>query len=330
MRSIRMDRTERFYKIELLIRNRGGVSFKTLSDELEVSRATLKRDLQYLRDRMDAPIVYDRGDDVYRFAAGGGASAASHQLPGLWFSEAEIHALLSMHRLIQGLAPDGVLSRHLQPMLEKLNGMLGANADESRQMMRRVRIVGSAARTVASRQFELVGSALQKRRRLQLRYFTRSRSERTERVVSPQRLVHYRDNWYLDAWCHRSEALRRFALDAIEHAQLLEQRAKEVPMKAVESEFDAGYGIFGGKPAGTATLVFDAEPAQWVAHEAWHPDQRGRRLADGRYELRLPYADATELLMDVLRFAGQVEVRGDAALKRAFEARVATAATRMA
>ena len=56
-----MDRTERFYKIELLIRNRGGVNFKTLREALDVSAATLKRDLQYLRDRLDAPIVYERG-----------------------------------------------------------------------------------------------------------------------------------------------------------------------------------------------------------------------------------------------------------------------------
>ena len=324
-----MDRTERFYKIELLIRNRGGASFKALRDELEVSPATLKRDLQYLRDRMDAPIVYDRGDDVYRFAAGGDDGARSHQLPGLWFSESEIHALLSMHQLIGGLDADGVLARHLQPMLGKLTAMLGANEDETRQMMRRVRIVGTAARAVPSRQFELVGSALQQRRRIQLRYLTRSRNEVSERIVSPQRLVHYRSTWYLDAWCHRSEALRRFALDAIEHAQMLEQRAREVAMKTVEAEFDAGYGIFGGSPSGTATLLFDAEPAQWVAHEIWHPAQQGRRLADGRYELRLPYADATELVMDVLRFAGQVEVRGDAALKTAFEARLGAATARL-
>ena len=101
-------------------------------------------------------------------------------------------------------------------------------------------------------------------------------------------------------------------------------------MKTVEAEFDAGYGIFGGKLAGTATLVFDAEPAQWVAHETWHPAQQGRRLADGRYELRLPYADATELVMDVLRFAGQVEVIGDERLKQGFAERIGQAARRIA
>ena len=324
-----MDRTERFYKIELLIRNRGGVNFQALLAALEVSRATLKRDLQYLRERMDAPIVYDRTDDAYRFAAGPtAAKAASHELPGVWFSEQEIHALLTMHQMIAGLDADGVLSRHLQPMLDKLNGMLGANAQESRQMMKRVRILSAAARPVASRHFELVGSALQKRQRLQLHYLTRGRGTRSQRVVSPLRLVHYRSTWYLDAWCHQVDTLRRFALDAIEQAQMLAQRAKEVPMKTVEAELDGGYGIFSGKALRSATLVFDAAAARWVARETWHPDQQGRWLADGRYELRLPYADGTELAMDVLRYAGQVEVAGDAPLRHAVKARLVEALRR--
>ena len=109
-----MDRTERFYRIELLIKRQSGVSFEQLLSELEVSPATLKRDLQYLRDRMDAPIVYARDENVYRFADGapavanGGAPARpgtkTHELPGVWFSEKELHALLTMHQLIAGLA----------------------------------------------------------------------------------------------------------------------------------------------------------------------------------------------------------------------------------
>ena len=61
-------KTERFYKIELMIRHRGQVSFDEMLAALEVSRATLKRDLQFLRDRMGAPIVYDRAENAYRFA----------------------------------------------------------------------------------------------------------------------------------------------------------------------------------------------------------------------------------------------------------------------
>ena len=144
-----MDRTERFYKIELLLRNRGCVSFEDLLEELEVSPATLKRDLQYLRERMDAPIHYDRADNGYRLSpAASAAGHRQHELPGLWFSEQEIHALLTMHQLVAGLDDDGVLARHLQPLMEKLQGMLGTDATQSRELMRRSKIIGTARRRV--------------------------------------------------------------------------------------------------------------------------------------------------------------------------------------
>jgi len=310
-----MDRTERFYRIELLIKQKAGVSFDQLLQELEVSPATLKRDLQYLRDRMDAPIVYARDDNVYRFAdgvpAGAGArpgAAKSHELPGVWFSEKELHALLTMHQLIAGLDDGGVLGRHLQPLLDKLHGMLGASGDEAQALMRRVRIVNPAKRAVASRWFEEAVSAVLNRRRLLIGYYTRSKRSESERVLSPQRLLHYRNTWYLDAWCHASEGLRRFALDAVRSARLLDEPARELPLQAVEDALDQGYGIFGGARLRWATLHFSADAAQWVAQEEWHPQQRVLAQADGSLRMRLPYSEPTELVMDVLRHGPNVRV----------------------
>ena len=323
-----MDRTERFYKIEMLIRSRGSVSFAALMDELGVSRATLKRDLEYLRERLDAPIVYDRFDNGYKLQADPrDAAQVKHELPGVWFSEREIHALLTMHQLIQGLDEGGVLARHLQPLLDKLHGMLGTSESEAKELMRRVKIASPARRPVAPRHFELIGSALTRRQRVQMSYWVRSRKEHTERTVSPQRLVHYRNTWYLDAWCHSSDALRRFALDAIREATLLEQpRAKEVAVKAIEAELDAGYGVFSGAKVQWATLQFTPEAAQWVAHEQWHSKQEAVLQADGSLTLRLPYADATELAMDVLRHGEQVKVLAPAALAQQVQQRLCAAA----
>lgn len=322
-----MDRTERFYKIELLLRNRGCVSFEALRDELGVSPATLKRDLQYLRDRLDAPITYERADNGYRLAPPGGSRAAQHELPGLWFSEAEIHALLTMHQLMAGLDDDGVLARHLAPMMDKLQGMLGSDANEARELMRRVKVIGTARRRVPSRHFELLGGALMQRKRVWLRYYKRSDRSESSREVSPQRLVNYRSTWYLDAWCHASDGLRRFALDAVREAKALDTRAKSVAVKELEAELDAGYGIYGGGARiKWATLLFQPDAAQWVAQEEWHPQQTSRWLPDGRYELKVPYSDPTEIAMDILRHGDSVVVQADKALARLIAERLRRAA----
>ena len=307
-----MTKTARVYKIEMLIRNRGHLSFQNLLDELEVSPATLKRDLDYLKDQLGAPIEYDRLLNGYRF--GQEYRGQKHELPGLWFSERELYSLLMANQLLSELDSEGVISRHLQPLLERIHQMLGTGEADAKALLKRVKIIGSAKRPVSSQFFELIGEALLKRKRLHMRYLTRGRGEVGERDVSPQRLVHYRNTWYVDAWCHTREKLLRFALDAIESAEALDQKAKDVAIRTVEAELDGGYGIFAGSKAESATLVFLANAAQWVCREEWHPLQETRWLEDGRFEMRLPFVSETELVMDILRHGSQVSVKSPKSL----------------
>ncbi|RZJ09250.1 MAG: WYL domain-containing protein [Rubrivivax sp.] len=314
-----MDRTERFYKIEHLIRSRGCVSFAELIAALEVSPATLKRDLAYLRERLDAPIEYDAVDNGYRF--GEQWRGGKHELPGVWFNEAELHALLTMQQMLAGLDEHGVVGRHLQPMFDKITGMLGVDHSEAQELRRRVKLIGTARRRTVGDSFETVGSAVVKRRRLAIRY-RKKNGEVSEREVSPQRLVHHRHAWYLDAHCHASEGLRRFALDGIEAATLLEAVAQALPLDELEAELDRGYGIFAGGTPREAELLFSPEAAAWVSREEWHPAQHSEFMPDGRWCLHLPYVDDTELLMDLLRHAGHVEVVAPPALREAYALRL--------
>ena len=309
-----MTKTARVYKIEMLIRNRGHVSFQALLDELEISPATLKRDLDYLKDRLGAPIVYDRFLNGYKFDEE--YCGQKHELPGLWFNERELYSLLMAHQLLSELDTEGVISRHLQPLLERIHQMLGPDEVDAKSLLKRVRIINSAKRPVASKFFELVVDALLNRRRIRMRHLTRSRAETSERDVSPQRMVHHKNTWYLDGWCHRTDSLRRFSLDAIEHAELLETKAKEVAAKTLEAEMDGGYGIYAGAKRHWAKLVFGAQAAQWVSREEWHPEQRGHWLADGSFELQIPYVDETEIAMDILRHGSQVRVQAPESLAK--------------
>jgi predicted DNA-binding transcriptional regulator YafY len=243
----------------------------------------------------------------------------------LWFSADEILALMTMHQLLESLDAGGLLARHVKPLMDRLAKALGSEEAPAREVLKRVRLVSSQQRRAQVQWFELVGRALMSRRRLAIDYFTRSRDERSTREVSPQRLVHYRGNWYLDAWCHRSEGLRMFALDSIGAAKLLDTRAREMALRQVDAEAAAAYGIFRGGALQWATLVFSPEAARWVRAESWHAQQRGRDLPDGRYELTVPYADSRELEMDILRHAENVEVTAPAELRKQVARRLAAA-----
>lgn len=318
-----MHRTERLYRIDQLIHQHTVIAFGALMRELEVSRATLKRDIAYMRDRLNAPIVHDPERGGYCFAPS--SLGPQYGLPGLWFNDREVLALLTMHRMLEELDTGGLLGPHVRPLVARLNALLGTANDSADEIMRRVRIVAAQSRPVKPNCFEVIGSALVARRRLEIAYFTRSRNARGMRELSPQRLVWYRNAWYLDAWCHRTGTLRVFALDAVEQARLVDRRAHEMPLAEVERRLGSGYGIFRGRRLAWATLRFSADAARWLRAEVWHPKQEGRELADGGWELRVPYGATPELEMDILRHGEHVEVVGPPALRRRVAERLTAA-----
>jgi predicted DNA-binding transcriptional regulator YafY len=128
--------------------------------------------------------------------------------------------------------------------------------------------------------------------------------------------VHYRDNWYLDAYCHLREDLRSFAVDAIQNALMKDTHAKEVPKAELDEYLGSGYGIFAGRKVAWATLKFTARAARWVSAQRWHPDERHRIEKDGSYVLEIPYADDRELVMEIMRFGPEVEVLAPVELRQ--------------
>jgi len=321
-----MDRLERFYRMQGMLKNRRFVRTQDFLAELEVSRATFKRDLDYMKDRLHAPIIYDRHHEAYRFDDSV-ADSELWQLPGLWFSADELRALLTMDSLLGDLQP-GVLSELTGPIRKRLKELLQSGEHSAEDIARRIRILAMGSRKIEPAHFRVLSTAVLSRRRLTIRHFRRQDGDVLEREVSPQRLVHYRDNWYLDAWCHKRQALRSFSVDAIESASLTGKAAKEVSDEALDRHFASGYGIFAGAETREAVLLFSAERARWVSRETWHPQQDGKLQPDGTYLLRFPYSQEPELVMDVLKYGADVEVLSPPSLRASVAKQLRTAAAR--
>jgi predicted DNA-binding transcriptional regulator YafY len=306
-----MTQSERFGIIERMLLSRRSVTFAELQQRLEVSRATLHRDLRDLRERMQVPIVYERETSAYRIDS----SVERYELPGVWFSAGEIHALLSMQQLLNAFDSGGLLAEHVGPLRQRLLGMLESATDSADDIAQRIRILSAAARHYAPQHFQQIAAALMERRRLSVEYVARSKGDTSQREISPQRLTHYRDNWYLDAWCHLRDELRSFAVDAIKTVKTMDAAAREIPESELDAALGAGYGIFAGAEVQWATLVFTPDRARWVAAEHWHPEQEGLFLDDGSYQLRLPYSNDPELIMDILKYGPDCQVVAPAGLR---------------
>ncbi len=301
-----MDRYERILTLHRTLKaSRYPVSLRRLMDELGCSRATLYRDIAFLRDALGAPIESGEGEEsAFRYATD---EAERFELPGLWLTSEELSALMALEALI-GRSGPGILASALAPLRSRIERLLSDHVSGEALPVERLRVIASGMRRLDEATFRTVASAVLLRRQLAFTYRARSTGDTTARRVSAQRLTHYRDNWYFDAWDHEREGLRSFAVDRIAGAKLLDETAIDRDEAELDRQLASSYGIFSGPPKAWATIRFSPHAARWVADEHWHSQQQGNFLPDGRYELRLPYSNSKELLMDVLKYGPDAEI----------------------
>lgn len=308
-----MDRYERILTLHRILKSaRYPVAMTRLREELGCSRATIYRDVAFLRDALGAPIESDAESHAILYS---GEEANRFELPGLWLSSEELFALVALQELIGRTGP-GILASALAPLLARIERLLSDhNSDGTALPLERIRVITSKARKIDEAVFRDVAGAVLRRQRLRFGYRARSTAQATQREVSPQRLTHYRDNWYLDAWDHSRDALRSFALDRISHTQILDVAANDRSGIELDAHLASSYGIFSGAAKAWATIRFSPHAARWVADEHWHTQQQGQWLKDGSYELKLPYSNSKELLMDILKYGPDAEIIAPLALR---------------
>lgn len=298
-----MSEIDRLYSYRTLLTGRRAVPRDEILNKLEISPATFKRDLAKLRDRLNIPVVFDRDLGGYRLDT----TDARQELPGLWFSQDEVLALLTIQNMLEQLEP-GLLGPKLKPLQKRLDEMLSGQGMNSETLSQRVRLVHAGKRNLKLKCFEQIAHSTLHRKQINIHHFNRQSGKTVERIISPQQLVHYRDNWYVDAWCHLRKEVRSFAVDAITDCEQFTQDAKELDSEQLRKSMQSGYGIFGGAIKGWAKLKFTPERARWVQHEEWHPEQIGKIQSDGSYVLELPYSDERELIGDLLKYGSSLEV----------------------
>lgn len=283
-----------------------------IEEALECKRGTIVRIISHMQISLNAPIEYDQKANGWYYDRKAGDHP--YELPGLWFNAQELQALATLSQLIGDLQP-GLLSEQLRPFQKRIEQLLASKQFGGGQVKQVIRLLGMGMRSGGDA-FQRVAEGLLQHKQIEIVYHARESNQISQRIVSPQRIVRYRDNWYLDAHCHQRNALRNFAIDRIKQIKLLDIPAQQIDESQLNEHFADAYGIFAGKSDNTAVLRFTEYRARWVAEEIWHPKQQGRFLEDGRYELSIPYGKPHELIMDILKYGPDVEVIAPESLRQ--------------
>ena len=298
---------ENVFMLDRILRqSRHPVTRARIAEALECSDRSAKRTIEHMRKYFEAPIEYSHDPAGYYY------SDAAFEMPGLWFSSKELQALIIVLHLLQVFQP-GLFQEVLDPLRKRLD-KLGRDRGLIVDVSRRARMVPHGAYPPA-KCFDTVAAAAMQRRRLSMTYTDRETGKKTKHEVSPQHLLHYRDNWYIDTWCHKGDKLRTFDLTLISGARMLETAAVDIPEAVLDAHFTPAYGLSLGPATATAILRFSPHRARWIDGQIWHPLQKAYYDAEGYFILEIPYNETDELVPDILRHGAEVEVMSPAPLR---------------
>ncbi len=295
------------------------VSAAALAEQLECSERSVNRYIKQLRDGYGAPLINAPQGWFYDQLE---LKGQKWEMPGLWLTKDETHALLLLLILLERFG-HGLLGREMKDFKERLDQLAAARGVEADSLRQRIHITPMGERKTDYQVLAHAVNALIDRKRLVIDYEDFHRQS-TRRTVSPLRLRYYRDNWYLHAWCHTRRALRTFSIARMAGAVVDKRRARKVDESRLDVDFETTYGIFTGGTRKTARLRFLPPLASEIARQQWHPKQKGR-WAGEHYLLSVPYSHTEELLQDVMRWLPCVVVDNPPALRAKLQETLAQA-----
>ena len=299
-----MSQTERIFFIDRTIREHGGIAIPAIASRFEICSRQAKRDIEYMRERLGAPIVWAPGQRRYEYTSSWDSLRFADEKSFLAF--AFLKAILTEYHYVP------VVSNDILTLLkEKIAGRYAGIAEKvSYELPDMESIDGDIAYALCQ--------ALLHSCELEITY-TDSKGTESARVIAPLRLVNYAGKWYCLALDSKSGEMRTFAISRIRDAKtaLPDRKTIPPPDSEIERYLSSSYGIFKGEPIGRATLRFYGGAARAVREQVWHRDQTITPVPDGgggapntpeAIDLTLPVHDWTELLGRALRCGANCEV----------------------
>jgi predicted DNA-binding transcriptional regulator YafY len=300
-----MSLLERIYHFhEELINNRFPTA-ATLVEQFEISPATARRDIAYLRDRLLAPIAFDQVRNGFYY---------TENDFGLPFEKSpKILFLLGMLSKIAEEAGLGSLPE-VQSLEKRLSELV---LPEYNKLVDAIHCEWVEVESVQPAVFDEILEAVVKQKVLEISYKS-AQAKTSERSLEPLRLISYQGRWYLMAFCRLRQDIRLFHIARIIAAKMTRTLFKRHSEDNFDSYLNSTFGIFKGKILYNATILFTSTAAELVRHQHWHKDQVVKSVNEGVL-MNLPVSDDREIMMKILQYGSMARVIGPIELRQRIE-----------
>ncbi|NLC76517.1 MAG: WYL domain-containing protein [Clostridia bacterium] len=310
--SLQRSRFARIYYIDQQLRHQRYPNVPKLAREWEVHRRTIERDIEFMRDRLGAPIAFNRHRMGYYY------TEKDFQLPSINLTEGELVTLFLGQKLLNQCAGT-VLEDSVRSAFEKIYLFLPQSVSVDFDTLEQaisfdVEPLRDPEQLVAQ-VYQQLATAIHNRKTVRIKYHTMWRDVTEFRNIDPYHLRYFRGAWYLIGYCHMRQDIRIFALDRIKELNETANIFTPIQDFSLPEYLQSSLGIEMGENLEEVVIKFDRHQARWIRERCWHPSQVLEPQQDGSLILRLTVSGLGEVKRWVMSFGSHAEVLAPASLR---------------
>ena len=291
------------------LREKSYPNCSSLAEEWEVSAKTFQRDIDYLRDALNAPIEYDSQKHGYYY------SEPNFSMPAMSISESDLFAVCIAENALRPFK-NTPLHKSLSSVFAKIQDSLPEKTSANPAWFNdRILLFPEPTTIIKPKAWESIAKALRDNRRLRITHTSPDGRKKTERTVDPYYLVNFKGEWYLNSFCHERQAVRTFAVSRIRGHRLLRDTFEMPEDMTRERLFGDQMGIVWKKEFQKVRIRFSPVIAPYIKERQWHPKQALTELKDGSLDLTFTTNHVMEVKDWVLSWGPQAKVIEPKALK---------------
>lgn len=282
-----MSQTERIIYIDKELSQKKQLTVKKLVDKFEISSRQVKRDLEYMRDRFDAPIIYDHKKHIYLYEKDFSLSNSSDDKTLIF------KAIFDNFSNANGLQPlsSSLISQGIDYTLD----------DDAINLSKKILFLSPIIDLPDKNIFSAVSFCMKNNYCIKFKY-TNLLNVESIREVQPLRLINDGKAWYLIAFDFKKNELRNFHLSRMNNPkELLKKYEYEENQEDLNTYISSGFGIFMNKVSYKATIEFKGTAAQIVKTQIWHKNQK-IIVKNNKLFMTLPFSSYQEILSKILSF----------------------------
>lgn len=299
---------ERFIWFDDQVKQKKYPNTTSLSKQFEVSIKTAQRDIEFMRDRLNCPLVYDPSRKGYFY------KDDTFSLPLIYLSSEELSSLLIARKFLQDIS-ERYIGDEISSVIQKITAILKKHMVEENLIDEALSFQLIQYSTAPEEIFKGVLEGCLQKKSLHFQYFSPAYENPTVRTVDPYHLLNYMGTWHLIAYCRTKKNLRNFVVGRIKDLKVLDTTFSMPRNFHIKEYLQSAFGIYKGKSINQVTLRFTPLKAKRIVEQTWHKDQKVKYLKDGSLELTFPVANFAEITMEILKHGSGVEVIKPKALR---------------